>query len=444
MDVTGLRGSVHGVLGVSGPDWAFMTVHSIRLFLAALLCSVALGGCNLGVGSSAPPPSGGLTVAPGNGYVTISWNADVGVEYWLVYAPTTSIATSDTTWPAGHTWVMKVTSPYVLSGLTNGTLYSFAMNGRIDGGQGGASTASVSATPRASGGYWSAGSAMAQDMHGIAYGTASDSTADYVAVGNAGAIYQGLDGVTWTAVTGQTANFTAAVYAFSNFVALDDTGNFYRSTDIATWTAGTNAGARMNAVATNSTLAVAVGQGGRIYTSADAITWTAATSSQTVGTQDLYGVTYSNTGVWVAVGSAGAIYTSTDGDTWVDHSMGGNTLRAVAVLQSGTVFTYVAVGLGGAGWISSDGTTWTSLGGSGLAGDFYALDAANDQFVAVGAAGIAFASANGSAWAQTTPTGGGTGVVSTAASGAQTLYALKAVAAQLVAVGATGVNITSK
>lgn len=403
-----------------------------------------LGACGVGVGSSAAPPSGGLTVLPGNGQVTISWNAEPGVEYWLVYAPTTSIATSDTSWPAGHTWAMNVTSPYVVTGLTNGTVYSFAMNGRVDGGPGGASTASVSATPRPSGGYWTAGSAMAQDMFGIAYGTASDSTAYFVAVGNAGALYKGLDGTTWTAVAGQSANFTAAAYAFSTFVVLDDAGIFYRSTDLATWTAGTHAGARMNALATNTALAVAVGNGGRIYTSTDAITWSAAASSQVVGTQDLYAVAYSNAGVWVAVGTGGALYTSTDGDTWVDRSVGGNTLRAVAVLQNGTAFTYVAVGLGGAGWISSDASTWTSLAGSGLVGDWYALDASYDRFVAVGAGGMAYASTDGLAWAQTTPTGGGTGVVSTAASGAQTLYALKAVAKQLVAVGAAGVNINAQ
>lgn len=383
-------------------------------------------------------------MVPGNGYVTVSWNADPGVEYWLVYAPTTSISTTDTSWPAGHSWVMKVTSPYVVSSLTNGTLYAFAMNGRVDGGAGGASTPSVSATPRASGGYWSAGAAMAQDLHGIAYGTASDASAYFVAMGNAGALYKGTDGASWTAVAGQTANFTAAGYALSTFVALDDAGNFYRSTDLATWTAGTHAGASMNALATNGTLAVAVGHGGRIYKSTDAITWTAATSSQVVGTQDLYGVAYSNAGLWMAVGTGGAIYTSTDGDTWVDRTMGGNTLRAVAVLQNGTTFTYAAVGLGGAGWLSSDGTTWTSLGGSGLAGDMYALDASFDRFLAVGAGGAAYASTSGTAWAQTTPTGGGTGVASTAASGGQTLYVLKAAASQFVAVGAAGVNIRSK
>lgn len=383
-------------------------------------------------------------MVPGNGSVTITWTADPNVQYWLVYAAGDSIATDEGSLPTNHWWAMNVTSPYVVTGLSNGSVYSFAMNGRIDGGAGGASSASVSATPRPSGNYWAAGAAMAQDMRGIAYGTASDSTADYVAVGNAGAIYKGIDGINWTAVPGQSANFTAAAYAFGTFVALDDAGTFYRSTDVATWVAGTNAGGRMNAVAANGALAVAVGNGGRLYKSSDAITWTAATSSQVVGMQDLYSVAYSNTGLWIAVGSAGAVYTSIDGDTWVDRSVGGNTLRAVAVLQNGTLFSYVAVGLGGAGWISKDGSTWTSMDGRGLAGDLYALDASYDRFVAVGAAGAVYASTDGSAWAQTTPVGGGAGVASTVASGAQTLYAVKAVAMQLLAVGAAGVNITSQ
>jgi hypothetical protein len=52
--------------------------------------------------------------------------------------------------PGNHAWFTTgVASPLMISGLTNGVTYSFAMNGRISGGPGGAQTPSVSATPAA-------------------------------------------------------------------------------------------------------------------------------------------------------------------------------------------------------------------------------------------------------------------------------------------------------
>ena len=66
-----------------------------------------------------------------------------------MYAATAS-AINMTSPPGNHAWITSnVTSPLVISGLTNGVTYSFAMDGRISGGPGGAQTPSVSATPAA-------------------------------------------------------------------------------------------------------------------------------------------------------------------------------------------------------------------------------------------------------------------------------------------------------
>ena len=67
---------------------------------------------------------------PGDGKVTVTWNADPNVKYWFVYAPGNSISTTDFITIPGARAIMNVTSPMFLTGLVNGYPYSFAMNGR--------------------------------------------------------------------------------------------------------------------------------------------------------------------------------------------------------------------------------------------------------------------------------------------------------------------------
>jgi hypothetical protein len=423
-----------------------MTFHSIRLLLAAVFVSVFLGGC-LGGGNTAPPPSS-ITVVPGDGQVTVSFVGDTNVQYWIIYAPAASISTEGSSYPAGYNWKLNVTSPYVITGLSNGTTYAFAMNGRTDNGPGGSSSASITAVPRPAGGYWTAGTALgggANDLKGLTYGTASDASVNYLAVGAGSSMFKSLDGTTWTAITtGPTASFNAAQNGLGYFLASDTTGNIYRSSDLATWTASTTGGTSINALAASNGLAIAVGDSGKIFKSTDAITWTAATSSGVTTAQHLYGVSYTPTGLWIAVGAAGTILTSPDGDVWTSRNAAGNDLRAVAAQQNGTTFSYVAVGLGNAAWQSADGVTWTPV--TGLVGDFYAITASSVQFLAVGSGGAAFSSTTGltSTWAQTTTTGGGNGSVSTAASVGQTLFSVVNPTFKYVAVGAVGTNITSQ
>ena len=56
--------------------------------MAILLLALVVSACG-GAGGSAQPPAGGLMLTPGNGQVTVTWTADPGVQYWLMYAPTT-------------------------------------------------------------------------------------------------------------------------------------------------------------------------------------------------------------------------------------------------------------------------------------------------------------------------------------------------------------------
>ena len=49
---------------------------------AALVALAALGGCGNN-GEEADPPAGGINAIAGAGIVTVTWNDDVSVTYWL-------------------------------------------------------------------------------------------------------------------------------------------------------------------------------------------------------------------------------------------------------------------------------------------------------------------------------------------------------------------------
>jgi hypothetical protein len=416
----------------------FKFIHSTRLKLAATLASVLLASCG-GGGSATSPPASGVQLDPGDGQITVRWAADAGVEYWLGYLAGTSVSLA---YGAPHTWFINVTSPYIMSGLTNGSPYAFSVNGRTDGGPGGAGTPSVYDTPRPGGVTWHTGTAMGTSaMRAVAYGIATDTTVNYVAVGDAGAIYKGTNGITWTAVTtgpaSSTVDFRAATYAFTRFIAAGTSGKIFYSPDMATWTAATSTTTNnVNALASNGTIAVAVGANGTIQYSADGITWVAAATVPT--TKNLNGVTYGASGVWLAAGDNGTLLTSTDGSTWtaqtnITPAVTAN-LNAVAVQYTAltATYTYVAVGAGGVVVKSNDALTWTSASVSPAAGlSALVVPSTNSQFLAVGLGGAAFTSPDGITWTARA-TGTTTGLVG-----------LTFANAQYIAVAANGVNINS-
>lgn len=418
-----------------------MLKSSLWFRLAAFLLALSLSACGGSGGSSAPPPTG-FQVTPGNGTITVTWNATPGVDYWLMYAQTaTPIDIKNP--PSPHTWVQSATSPFVLSGLTNGTVYSFAMNARTNGGPGGAQTASLSAAGRYAGGSWTAGATTVTaptDLFALAYGTASDASVNYLAFGSSGKIFKTTDGATWSAVTPSAAigtDFKGAVYAFGKFIgvgsnAAQGSNNILVSTNLSDWTGAASGTitAGINAVATNGSLAVAVGDAGTTYYSTDGSNWTAAAATNTVAT--LKGVAYSSSnGLWVAVGQNGALITSTDGSNWTARTSqaGSTALNSVAV-TSGNGF--VAVGNGGTVVTSSDGQTWTLRSVGSLAPNLYAVSTDSNQFLAVGQGGNAYTSPDGITW------------TSIALGATYTLYAIQGGVSSYVVVGAAGANLTSR
>jgi len=424
-----------------------MSSHFVRilsLLVVAILSVSLLSGCN--GAESASPPSAGLTVAAGDGQVTVSWQMDSGVDYWLFYAPGTNVVAGQPS--TGYVSKMNISSPYILTGLTNGSTYAFVLNGRKNGGPGGPSTPVVTVTPRPAGSTWQRGGAGGSaDLRGIAYGTASSGTAYYDAVGNSGSMYQSTDGITWVATAGNWAgvagatNFNATLYASSKFIAVGAAGKIFYSSDNVNWAAGTYPTPpatmpTLNALASNGARIAAVGSGGSIFYSDDGgVTWLGA--NVPAGSGDLNGVAYSTSSArWVAVGARGMLVTSTDGSNWSAVTAATpsttNDLKGIAVLADGTKFA--AVGNGGTVLTSSDGQIWTSQVLSGNA-DLLAVGAhtsGTNEFVAVGAAGAAFTSLDGITWvAQATGT-------------AVNLLGVISAAGQFVAVGQVGTSIYSR
>ena len=382
------------------------------MLLLAVLASLFIAGCGSS-GDSAAPPAGGLVVVPGDGIITVSWAMEPGVDYWLFYAPGTGISTSNWTTISGSKSVINVSSPYVATGLSNGTVYSFTLDGRTKGGPGGAGTTPVSAIPRLAGTAtvaspvpWTAGPAGAgtvlgtSDLRGVMLGT------QYVAVGAGGLMFSSVDGATWSALTSPVkTNLNAAAYA-GIYTAVGDAGVILYSTDVSTWTAAASSGKattnKLNGLGTGAGRVVAVGAGGTIIYSTDGTNWTAAASSGTVTTNDLYAVSAYGNSLWIAVGVKGTILTSPDANTWT--AVTSNTLLDLKGVAYGTNVTanaviFVAVGASGALVSSPDAVTWTAQPaiGAGVS----TLNALNygTQFVAVGSGGGIYTSTDGTNWA---------------------------------------------
>jgi hypothetical protein len=203
-----------------------MSLYSIRQALAALMVAVLVSACG-GSGSAAPPPAGGITVTPGDGTATVTWVSTPDVKYWLFYAPSASISSTDWINVPGSRAILDVTSPYVVTGLANGYTYSFTVNARNGDGPGGPGTPSVTAVARPAGATWNAGDKLGSNtIRSITYGTSTaDSLGYYMAVGDGGSTYRSSNGVSWTGIGAASAtSMNAATYTLSKFMVVGNAG----------------------------------------------------------------------------------------------------------------------------------------------------------------------------------------------------------------------------
>ena len=384
-----------------------------RVLTAASL--LALAGCHLHSDPPGEAPSG-VMVTPGEGLVTVNWNRDPELTYWIFYQPGSSAAPA----ASGVPLIFDAVPPRVVAGLTNDTQYAFIMNATREDSKAGPSSPVVMATPRLAGKEWASGTALGTNLNGIAFNGSR-----LVVVGDSGTIFAGdynytstnPRGVTaWmppTSVPVGTTSLSTVIFSGQQFVALGIDGSILTSTDGLTWTLATGSipSASMNGIAFGSVSGtgtyVAVGNGGNIFTSTDLVTWTTALSNPSNG-NDLFGVAFLNGGFlnggFVATGASGTLLTSTDGSNWTapaSHTT--NALRGAA-FRSAPTPVYVVVGDAGTIVTSADGITWSSpITPPPL------LQPLNNvvfgsRFVAVGQGGAVVFSDDGSIWSPpTTP-----------------------------------------
>ena len=367
----------------------------------------------------------GMAVAAGDTSVVVTWDMEPGLTYWIFSAVAPEINRDNFNNFAGARITQPATSPQLISGLVNGTTYSFLINATRSGSAAGPATASIAATPRLAGSTWTAGPALAGDINALGTGGGKS-----LAVGAAGALYTrgtGLNDVWVAGSTGATANLNGLAVG-GTIVAVGDAGTILTSVDTTAWTAQTSGTtARLNAALFAQLAYVAVGDNGSIVRSADGATWTTIASGTT---SNLHGIALLGTAM-LAVGANGTMLSSTDaGLTWTPVNSGTtSTLRAAATGNG----RFVVVGDGGTILTSTttDLSTWTAAT-SPTTADLRSI-VFGSQLVVVGAGGTALVSPDGLAW--TPVTTGTTADLRAVARGATLNY---------LAAGTGGVNLESR
>jgi hypothetical protein len=349
-----------------------------------------LASCGSSSEDDRPGVPTGVSVRAGDTAVTVTWNQEPGLTYWIFSAQASGISRDTYDQYPQARIVFPARSPQTIGGLTNGATYSFIINATRDGGPAGPATGSLSAVPRLAGAVWTAGTALGNvNLNAVTFGFGR-----YVAVGAGGAVFTSTSTTaasgTWAAATSGTPAELNGVVAGASLVAVGAGGTILTSTDGLAWTAVTSGvTTALNDVTLGGTAYVAVGSGGVILRSTDATTWAAVTSGTTA---DLFGVNFVN-GQFVATGAGGTLLTSSDGTTWTARTTGTTqALRSVAVSAD----RYVAVGAGGTILNSPDLVTWTAVA-SGTTQTLRRV-VYGTQFIAAGDGGTALYG-NGATWA---------------------------------------------
>jgi hypothetical protein len=432
-------------------------VKKLFYVLTVAIVTPLLGGC-FETGSSAPPPPWANTgtspnngATAGDGRVKLEWIPTAGVEYWAFSATDPSLTAFNWTGLPNAQAVVAAPTPTYMCGLIDNSAYYFATNGRINGGPGGASSSTITATPYNATANWQLnGTTFTANVYGLGYtslttcanNAAFSATGTFAAVGAGGAIFTSPDGINWTVQSSPVTTNLNAVAGYANqnnattpglrWVAVGDGGKAVYSTDGINWIAATAVPATTPTL--RSIIQVgggfySVGDAGTIVSSIDGNTWTAQTP---LTSYNLNGVAHA--GYFVAVGDHGTIETN-GGGGWAllpysstpstpSTSPTNNNLHQVAAIATIYGSIYVAVGDSGT-IVTSDSYlhngVWTALtlpGAPNLVGvaveprgvettTAYTTAPAIDpwlgfisaaQFVAMDSAGNTYTSINGHDW----------------------------------------------
>jgi hypothetical protein len=359
-----------------------------------VLSALVIAACNgISSGGSKPDTPTNVKVVSGDSSVTVTWDMQSGIEYWIFSAAAPSISTDNWTSLPQARVTRNASSPQVISGLTNGTVYSFTVNGRRDNGPGGEGSPSISAIPRVAGQSWFVGTPLpSASLNGLTF-LGLTVPGLFTTVGAGGTIFTSSDAVSWTARTsGVTTDLFGITFGSARYIAVGRGGLILSSVDSNTWAAIASGTTNdLYAVTTGSGGLVAVGANGTIVRSSDGGNWTVVASGTT---QNLFNVAYSaSSNMYFAVGAQGTMLQSPDGSAWTAVTTGTTAdLRGFA--HNGV--TYVAVGVNGTIITSADAITWTAV--TPVTARTLNSITAGSQFAAVGAGGTIVTSVDAVNW----------------------------------------------
>jgi photosystem II stability/assembly factor-like uncharacterized protein len=444
------------------PQWnnplrGIQIVKKLHCLLIVAIAASLLSGC-LDNGSKADPPAN-FAAIPGDGRVILTWTPNSSVSYWVFTATDPSLSAFNWSNLANAHAYTSAGTPFYMCGLMTSTVgsptpYYFAANGRSNGGPGGASSPTISATPYnaidnaiTAGGWTASPVPSTANLYGVGYAsltTCSNSTTsaagNFAAVGAGGAIFTSVDGKTWSvptsvppvlpdlyAVTGNAVYLNNPASPGLLWIAVGAGGASAYSYDGISWVAGGASNATPNSLRSITHFGsafIAVGDMGTIVSTSDGITWAPQTSGTNV---NLLGVTHGN--FYTAVGENGTILTSSTGgtSTWVPQPVGAiqpltpQTLRqvatygniTVAVGDNGTIVTSVD---NGHSWAPQNLPNFVTPDLVSIAVEFQvaapgtAIDPVLSavpyaQFVAMDSSGNAYTSVNGVHWSGPFSTG---------------------------------------
>jgi hypothetical protein len=324
----------------------------------------------------------------GDTAISITWNDDPLVQYWLFYAQDPTVTPFDL--DNGNTQLLNfgdavpASSPSILCNSPQHTVinqsiaatsgfpaYYFTINGRTGTSKGGQGNAPVSAIPRpaaSSRAPWVSGATIPVSVNGLGYVPLTSCGYSglppqgiFVAVGPSGVIYTstlapGVAGaltnpgnvpMTWTqaqiplgfnsnlnAVAGRAASGNNPTNPNLLFAAVGDGGAIVRSFDGVHWqqSATVPTGSDLYSVAISTSGFIAVGQNGAVVTSPDGLNWTLNTSAQTANPSgSALRAIRCNGATCVAVGDSGTTLWSTNGgSSWGLLPFGTNNWIGVA------------------------------------------------------------------------------------------------------------------
>ncbi|GAA5178074.1 hypothetical protein GCM10025771_16600 [Niveibacterium umoris] len=429
-----------------------MLITRSRLHALATLTSLALLAACGGSNDTKPAAPTGFSVTPGDGRVTITWNDDPTLTYWVFSARGVGVDHDNFRKFPDPRITVPVRSGTQIISLINGETYSFFMNASEGNGPAGPETGTLTAVPTISGATWKTGKVGSGGSTlrnlGVAYG-------NLIAVGDSGAIFTCTLGpmpcANWVQKSGTDTSATYHASAFSpNLIRTVVVGatadgkasiwtNTATSTDttLTTWAAATSnpISVPLRAVTLGTAGFVAVGDKGRVATSADGLTWTeyklkAPASGSTIWTAatatdctiapnctlNLNSIIYFN-GTFFATGEDGTLVTSPDAVSWNKQTVtseSGVVLHAIN--YSSTLARYVLVGAdatdtAGRIYTSPDAVKWTEQPVPGLPALNVIVQ--GSRFVALGVGGQPWFSSDGITWSNaldgTSVTGAGIG-----------------------------------